>query len=466
MNRVAIIFAAWFLTFTGCYNSIETAKFKVGGNENTMCHWLKPECAKDDFDGDGLNNEDDPCPTNPDPAIQCGDGCRECGAHMQCSSKRKCECAGNWDPLQQCAACVERFDPATDCTTCLVGYLGAACNVCVGYAYGTYPDCYYPKEAAYFESGPYFPTPSTGQKSCFDAMNAMASCPGGTSITGCSLDFCGQDAQYHANSFSFSCYSSGGVPQSPCDATADAGETVADGATGLIWQRISSSAKDWTTAKEYCSSLVYAGRDDWRLPTPVELLSIVDAGRTSPSIDLVAFPDTPPSLFWTSKASANDTAYAWVVSFYLGSVTNTEKTTLNDVRCVTDIVSPTSLSGFGERYTKKGTEEPIVFDAITRRMWSLDIVEASWQGALRKCEESTWHGYNDWRLPNLKELAELVNYGRFAPASDFPDIVGQWYWTSSTCLYDPQTAWSVDKYAGNIQYQEKSKNQSVICVRL
>jgi hypothetical protein len=48
-----------------------------------------------------------------------------------------------------------------------------------------------------------------------------------------------------------------------------------------------------------------AGRDDWRLPSAVELQSIVDYGHSAPSIDSTVFPNTPAAVFWTSTAMVN-----------------------------------------------------------------------------------------------------------------------------------------------------------------
>jgi len=56
--------------------------------------------------------------------------------------------------------------------------------------------------------------------------------------------------------------------------------TVTDRATGLIWQQADSGAgMVWQDALDYCEDLALAGSEDWRLPNPKELQSIVDYDR-------------------------------------------------------------------------------------------------------------------------------------------------------------------------------------------
>jgi hypothetical protein len=115
------------------------------------------------------------------------------------------------------------------------------------------------------------------------------------------------------------------------DATAG---TVTDTKTALVWQRdVPASTYTWDGAKSYCSSLTLAG-GGWRLPSMKELQTVVDRTRTSPAIDLTAFPNTPSDYFWTSSAVSGSSGYAWFVSFGYGSPLDAGVGSNLRVRCV------------------------------------------------------------------------------------------------------------------------------------
>lgn len=161
----------------------------------------------------------------------------------------------------------------------------------------------------------------TGQTSCYNASSSMT-CP-----TSSSADFFGQDAQYAAQG---TC-----TPQSFTVQTISSEKVVLDNNTGLMWQQtIPTSTYTWENAVSYCNNLTYASYTDWRLPTPKELLTIVDNSKYDPAIDTTYFSNTPSSYFWSSSTYANDTSSAWRVNFNLGNVYSDYKTDTSYVRCV------------------------------------------------------------------------------------------------------------------------------------
>jgi hypothetical protein len=58
--------------------------------------------------------------------------------------------------------------------------------------------------------------------------------------------------------------------------------------------------------------------EGWRLPTRMELESILDLTRHEPAIDTARFPDTKSGWYWTSTPCAWSSDCAWFVSFGLG----------------------------------------------------------------------------------------------------------------------------------------------------
>jgi len=123
---------------------------------------------------------------------------------------------------------------------------------------------------------------------------------------------------------------------SPASYDTSVADVVTDNVTGLMWQRtLSIASVVWSEASSYCEDLSLAGHSDWRLPTRIELVSLIDVTRSNPSIDPVAFPNTPSALFWTSSPMAGDPGLAWSVYFgYGGTGQSPVDLTGVRVRCV------------------------------------------------------------------------------------------------------------------------------------
>ncbi|MGZ3453798.1 MAG: Lcl C-terminal domain-containing protein [Polyangiales bacterium] len=102
-------------------------------------------------------------------------------------------------------------------------------------------------------------------------------------------------------------------------------DVVIDKTTKLMWDAHSlKDTLDWAKAKAACMASTRAGFADWRLPTRVELLSIVDFDASvTPTIETTVFPNSPMPIgdfYWTAtlgKAS-DGTSGAYVVGFGVG----------------------------------------------------------------------------------------------------------------------------------------------------
>ncbi len=113
--------------------------------------------------------------------------------------------------------------------------------------------------------------------------------------------------------------------------------TVTDKKTGLIWQKHDDGhIYNWFEAagvrdarfnpaqKSVCGDLKLGGHKDWRLPTKDELLCIVDTSvpAPGPTIDVAYFPDTRPSVYWSSSTNGTGAAYGVVFrdgNLFIGS---------------------------------------------------------------------------------------------------------------------------------------------------
>lgn len=112
----------------------------------------------------------------------------------------------------------------------------------------------------------------------------------------------------------------------------DAGaDVVVDGVTGLSWQRALPAADTFTAANDACAALSLGGKTGWRLPTRIELVSLLDIESSKPTIDVDAFPGTPAAPFWTSSSYVSGGRY--VVDFGSGGVSHAASGTLS-FRCV------------------------------------------------------------------------------------------------------------------------------------
>lgn len=110
--------------------------------------------------------------------------------------------------------------------------------------------------------------------------------------------------------------------------------TVIDQSTDLMWQRETAGPMDWKDAISYCKNLRLGGYDDWRLPTIEELFLLADRSRCNPAIDIIAFPNTMSSPYWSSATNVNWTGDALCVQFNISCVGSLDKSFNYYVRAV------------------------------------------------------------------------------------------------------------------------------------
>ncbi len=97
--------------------------------------------------------------------------------------------------------------------------------------------------------------------------------------------------------------------------------------------------------------------------------------------------------------------------------------------------------------------DAIVTDSLTGLIWQRGYTpDTGWHDAVDTCENLTYAGQSDWRLPDMHELAGLINYGRFDPASSFPDMPSAFFWSSNEDLTDYDgMAWLVGFIFGMVR---------------
>jgi hypothetical protein len=180
-----------------------------------------------------------------------------------------------------------------------------------------------------------------------------------------------------------------------------------------VWQRDDDSVeRTWSEAGAHCGSLVLSGKEDWRLPEFMELISIANAG--GPLVDATAFPRAGGGCFWSANPGPQGRAgTAWMVDWEVRGVGGiSAPSAMCRTRCVRGLAYP--LPAF--RDDGGGT----VTDPATGLVWQQQPMQASlsWMEALAACEALELGGRTDWRLPNIVELASIIDTGRYWPTLD------------------------------------------------
>ena len=167
----------------------------------------------------------------------------------------------------------------------------------------------------------------TNQTSCYNASSSIT-CPAEGE------DFYGQDAQ-HTSTCTAQSFTAG--------TGAQAG-TVIDNNTGLVWEQSPSENEyTWDDAHNHCDDLNsanYGGKNNWRVPNPLEFMTIVDNSTYNPATNsnFTNMPDYSV-WFWTSAENKGYTSYAYAFKPYYGNYTGSNtssysKTKTYKVLCV------------------------------------------------------------------------------------------------------------------------------------
>ena len=281
----------------------------------------------------------------------------------------------------------------------------------------------------------------TGQAFCYND-SVRIPCPeAGNS-------FFGQDAQYAGNAPSY----------------ADNGDgTITDLNTTLMWAKDPEVKTTYDQAAAGAATFTLGGYSDWRLPTLQELYSLVNFSGIDPGAcesaaacpDLISFIDTSffsfqygeplvDAQYISSTPYAGSGGLVFGVNFADGTVKG----------------YPTGDQTFFVRYVRGapdyGTAQLVdngdgtLSDQASGLTWmQTDSQQAfTWADALAYCENLSWAGQDDWRLPNAKELYSIVDASRAPDVSNtaaanslfqstpITDEAGKpdygYYWTSTT----------------------------------
>lgn len=120
----------------------------------------------------------------------------------------------------------------------------------------------------------------------------------------------------------------------------------------------------------------------------------------------------------------------------------------------------------------------VVKDDIYKLMWQdgdLSPHEMTHDEAVHYCENLNSAGFNDWRLPTIKELLSITDDTRFEPAINkaFKNVAYEttdhrgerWYWSQTKSAGASSSVWVVNSNDGFVGWRDISSRRFVRCVR-
>lgn len=299
--------------------------------------------------------------------------------------------------------------------------------------------------------------------------------------------------------------------------------TVTDVRTGLMWLKDAGCLGRRSTWQEALSEVVLFNKradtiqcrelsvnfSDWALPNRNELRSIIDHRN-----DLPALPDNPfiglQPRYWTSTTAASQTSSAYAVFLGSGELSAVDKMSKRSVWAVRyadgrtkrprvqDV--DTSLSRMADYYllqtlgpamavkwpVKRFTDngDGTLTDNITGLMWLKDgncfkpekkkhagkVIE--WLNTIPeklKCEEYS-AGYENWQLPEMSMLADLMAAADGEPAAwlnsqGAVNLIPRDYWTAVENTFNLYHAWAYNFRQGTPRNYPESFELHVWAVR-
>ncbi len=226
--------------------------------------------------------------------------------------------------------------------------------------------------------------------------------------------------------------------------------SVRDNITCLVWEKANpSTAGTWQASFNRCAGLAssgYAGFNDWRMPTRIEMASISDVTRGSTGFPAVLSVTSgyyvTGSLWYKTILTAGTSGAVDMVWGYgtNGFTSNAivRSNTNNVTRCVRGNGSGEAPDAYAveppNHYTIVGGE---VTDNYTGLTWqqAFSASRMAWADAPAYCAALSVNGHTGFRVPTLNELASTVDEALVAPSihrTAFPGVPScgsqAWFW--------------------------------------
>lgn len=343
--------------------------------------------------------------------------------------------------------------------------------------------------------------PRTGQTKCYSAYGNEVSCSG-----------TGQDGDIQAGA------------AWPAQRFSVSGNCVTDSLTGLVWPKdgnISIISLNWLEAFEHITKInktgEICGKKDWRLPNINEIESLLNFSVTNNEawLNMEGFMNVKADVYWSSTTYSLNTNYAWSLNVWDGSILTTDKADYRYVWPVrggqtgsvdTNFAANIWKTGQTESYSdgddgknQKGVTWPnprftnngngTVTDNLTGLAWLRDancFTSQVWQQALDRVSEFNINprsfscsgytaSFNDWRLPNRKELMSLIDRSSYDNALPYYPVTEGYqpfintkymiFWSSTTQQNKTEHAWYISLSNGEAMSETKLSHNNIWPVR-
>ncbi len=277
----------------------------------------------------------------------------------------------------------------------------------------------------------------TGQTKCYDNEKEIP-CPEEGE------PFFGQDANYAEKRMC--------LPQNFTIKHYGAGRTVIDNNSGLEW--LPEIVKSQTSSPQaYIDNPAFEKYSDWRSATTQDLNSIVDSGTFSPAINEAYFPDASPM-----KITSNSTVYMcpgygyksppggppeqYSYCYQLEGINFNTGLTFSNTYGENALPAEVNLRKVRDTSEKTGScsitlqsDDYKIVALIPQKLLFIRTPEEgkNWEEALEYCENLTYAGISDWRLPNRNEAYFSISKLR----SQYESLL---CWSSTTYAEDPTKA--------------------------
>ena len=231
-------------------------------------------------------------------------------------------------------------------------------------------------------------------------------------------------------------------------------KTCLEGLSGANCGTGTASTYTWTAAVSACTALNsgagYAGRTDWRLPSIKELRTLPNYG-TSPAYDKTYFPGTVSNNYWTSTVRAALTTNAYFMSASGGDFFGTKTTATYNARCVSGTDSKIQTLTDNGDGTVSESQTGLLWQKCLNGQNATDCSGTAssvyWSDAVTACENLSFAGRTNWRLPDVNELKNLIvdsQTGPYINLTYFPNLSNSDCWSSTSAITGPGSAWTAD----------------------